>query len=279
MTALLTRDDTMPATLTPTAPLDAPAFRPAQPSRTNGHLTPASNPLAFNSAGYPAFFDQAPTLTVQDGLARFLGATRDGILTYRYLDAVRLAGHSCPTVAGSWLMVIRGLKALYGDDIPERGNIDVLMRDERHEGTTGVIASVATLELVADVRVDECVFELDLPPGYARSTANKPWEDGSLLIGSLDLSLVSPGPLIHVEASPRYRYKGQTLSFSGFADALASSVQMGFAVESSKVSGVGVAAALRAPHGGPEMLGWAADTVARALSACGHTGGVQIRVW
>ncbi|MBF1258714.1 MAG: hypothetical protein HXM46_07705, partial [Lautropia mirabilis] len=71
----------MPATLTPTAPLDAPAFRPGQPSQTNGHLTPASDPLAFNAAGYPAFFDQAPTLTVQDGLARFLGATRDGILT------------------------------------------------------------------------------------------------------------------------------------------------------------------------------------------------------
>ena len=158
-----------------------------------------------------------------------------------------------------------------------------------------VIASVATLELVSDVRVDECVFELDLPPDYARSTANKPWEDGSLLIGALDLSLVSPGPLIHVEASPRYkgqtdraqkikllhwvspRYKGQTLSFSGFADALASSVQMGLAVESSMASGTGVTAALRAPHGGPEMLVWAADAVARALSACGHTGGVQIR--
>ena len=158
-----------------------------------------------------------------------------------------------------------------------------------------VIASVATLKLVARVRVDECVFELDLPPDYARSTANKPWEDGSLLIGALDLSLVSPGPLIHVEASPRYkgqadraqkikllhwvspRYKGQTLSFSGFADALASSVQMGLAVESSMASGTGVTAALRAPHGGPEMLGWAADAVARALSACGHTGGVQIR--
>ena len=158
-----------------------------------------------------------------------------------------------------------------------------------------VIASVATLELVADVRVDECVFELDLPPDYARSTANKPWEDGSLLIGALDLSLVSPGPLIHVEASPRYkgqtprlrhwwlrssaspRYKGQTLSFSGFADALASSVQMGLAVESSSAFAFGAAATLRAPHGGPEMFGWAADAVARALSACGHTGGVQIR--
>ena len=158
-----------------------------------------------------------------------------------------------------------------------------------------VIASVATLELVADVSIDECVFECDLPPGYARSTANKPWEDGSLLIGALDLSLVSPGPLIHVEASPRYkgqtprlrhwwlrssaspRYKGQTLSFSGFADALASAVQMGLAVESSSAFAFGAAATLRAPHGGPEMLGWAADAVARALSACGHTGGVQIR--
>ena len=158
-----------------------------------------------------------------------------------------------------------------------------------------VIASVATLELVADVSVDECVFECDLPPGYARSTANKPWEDGSLPIGALDLSLVAPGPLIYVEAGVRYkgqtdraqkikllhwaspRYKGQTLSFSGFADALASSVQMGLAVESSMASGTGVTAALRAPHGGPEMLGWAADAVARALSACGHTGGVQIR--
>ena len=138
-----------------------------------------------------------------------------------------------------------------------------------------VIASVATLELVADVRVDECVFECELPREYARFTANKPWEDGSLLIGALDLSLVSPGPLIHVEASPRY--EGRTLSCSGFDEAVATCVQMGFAVESSTASGTGVTAALRAPHGGPEMLGWAADAVARALSACGHTGGVQIR--
>lgn len=140
-----------------------------------------------------------------------------------------------------------------------------------------VIASVATLELVADVSVDECVFECDLPPGYARSTANMPFEDGSLPIGSLDLSLVAPDPLIHVEASTIY--EGRTLSCSGFDEAVASSVQMGLSVESSMASGVGVSATLRAPHGGPEMLGWAADAVARALSACGHTGGVQIRVW
>ena len=138
-----------------------------------------------------------------------------------------------------------------------------------------VIASVATLELVADVSVDECVFEVDLPPDYARSTANWPWEDGSLPIGSLDSSLVAPGPLIHLEARPRY--KGQALSPSGFTEALASCVQMGLSVESSMASGTGATAVLRAPHDRPEMLGWAADAVARALSACGHTGGVQIR--
>ena len=138
-----------------------------------------------------------------------------------------------------------------------------------------VIASVDTLELVADVSVDECVFEVDLLPDYARSTANCPFEDGSLPIGALDLSLVIPGPLIHLEARPRY--KGQALSPSGFTEALASAVQMGLAVESSSAFAFGAAATLRAPHGGPEMLGWAADAVARALSACGHTGGVQIR--
>ena len=138
-----------------------------------------------------------------------------------------------------------------------------------------VIASVDTLELVADVSVDECVFEVDLLPDYARSTANCPFEDGSLPIGALDLSLVIPGPLIHLEARPRY--KGQALSPSGFTEALALAVQMGLSVESSSAFAFGAAATLRAPHGGPEMLGWAADAVARALSACGHTGGVQIR--
>lgn len=138
-----------------------------------------------------------------------------------------------------------------------------------------VIASVATLELVADVRVDECVFECELLPGYARSTANKPWEDGSLPIGALDLSLVAPGPLIYVEAG--VRYEGQVMSCLGVDEAVASWVQMGLSVESSTASGTGVTAVLRAPHGGPEMLGWAADAVARALSACGYTGVVQIR--
>ncbi|HFB9279023.1 TPA: hypothetical protein AABP47_001947 [Neisseria gonorrhoeae] len=93
----------------------------------------------------PEFFDRAPTLTVQDPLAAFLGAAENGILTYRYADAVRLCGHSCPTVAGAYLMVIKGLKALYGEELPERGGIEATMQGTRDEGTVGITASVVQL--------------------------------------------------------------------------------------------------------------------------------------
>ncbi|HGP7511809.1 FmdE family protein [Neisseria gonorrhoeae] len=93
----------------------------------------------------PEFFDRALTLTVQDPLAAFLGAAENGILTYRYADAVRLCGHSCPTVAGAYLMVIKGLKALYGEELPERGGIEAAMQGTRDEGTVGVTASVVQL--------------------------------------------------------------------------------------------------------------------------------------
>lgn len=92
----------------------------------------------------PKFFDDAPTLTMRDPLAAFLGAAEDGVIEYRYADVVRLAGHSCPAVAGAYLMVLNGLSALY-DGIPERGGIEVFMRNERDHATTGVLASVATL--------------------------------------------------------------------------------------------------------------------------------------
>ncbi|HFC8923724.1 TPA: FmdE family protein [Neisseria meningitidis] len=94
---------------------------------------------------FPSFFNQAPTITVRDALAEFLGAAENGILTYRYADAVRLCGHSCPTVAGAYLMVIKGLKALYGAELPERGDIEAFMQGGRDEGTTGVTASVVQL--------------------------------------------------------------------------------------------------------------------------------------
>ena len=94
---------------------------------------------------YPDFFFKAPTITLRDSLAAFLGVSKSGVMTYAYADAVKLAGHSCATVAGAYLMVRNGLSHLYGGEMPERGGVEVYMRDSRDRGTTGVIAAVATL--------------------------------------------------------------------------------------------------------------------------------------
>ena len=94
---------------------------------------------------HPAFFDQAPVITVYDALAEFLGASDDGLLTYRYIDAVRLAGHSCPTVAGAYLMARRALQLLYPGDTPERGGLQVRFTASIEDGVAGVIGSVIGL--------------------------------------------------------------------------------------------------------------------------------------
>ena len=93
----------------------------------------------------PAFFEQVPAILMRDALAQALGAAQGGIIQYRYLDAVKLAGHSCPTVAGAWLMTRAALARLYPDQTPQRGEVRVAMREQQDVGVVGVIASVAGL--------------------------------------------------------------------------------------------------------------------------------------
>jgi hypothetical protein len=84
-------------------------------------------------------------IALRDPLAQFLGAAEGGWLEYTYADAVKLTGHSCPTVAGAWLATRRALSELYPGETPERGAIRVGLRGRAEEGVTGVIASVAGL--------------------------------------------------------------------------------------------------------------------------------------
>lgn len=93
----------------------------------------------------PAFYDAAPRIRVRDPLAQFLGAAPGGIFEYGYGDVVRLAGHSCPTVASAYLMTRAAFAALYPDSLPVRGGISVELREDALEGVTGVIANVVTL--------------------------------------------------------------------------------------------------------------------------------------
>ena len=94
---------------------------------------------------YPNFFDEVPTISLYDPLAEFLGAAEDGILQYGYVDAVRLAGHSCPTVASAYWSTSKALAFLYPGTTPERGAIRVEFRQDSASGVTGVIANVVSM--------------------------------------------------------------------------------------------------------------------------------------
>ena len=93
---------------------------------------------------FPEFFAAAPRIAVRDPLARFLGAAEDGVIEYTYADVVKLAGHSCPTVASAFLMTRSAMGALYPDALPERGGIRVELRNDRLAGVTGVVANVVS---------------------------------------------------------------------------------------------------------------------------------------
>lgn len=93
----------------------------------------------------PAFFEAVPAIVVVDPLAETLGAAEGGVIEYHYRDAVQLAGHSCPTVAGAWLMTRTALARLYPDGPPQRGGMRVELRQAVDEGVAGVIASVVGL--------------------------------------------------------------------------------------------------------------------------------------
>ena len=94
---------------------------------------------------HPEFFNEVPKISLYDPLAEFLGATADGILQYSYFDAVRLAGHSCPTVATAYQSTCKALVFLYKDATPVRGEIRVEFSQDRTIGVTGVIANVVSM--------------------------------------------------------------------------------------------------------------------------------------
>jgi hypothetical protein len=83
-------------------------------------------------------------LRLREPLAQTLGAfqTEDAILEYTFAETVKMAGHACPTVSGAWLICRKALEALYLDDIPVRGEIEVTVFGDPAEGVYGVIAQV-----------------------------------------------------------------------------------------------------------------------------------------
>ena len=93
-------------------------------------------------SGYPKFFDEVEGIDLKDPLSEVLGTFENGLVKIKYLPIVKMAGHSCPTVAGAYLMTLKALKALYPDTLPVRGEIIVEFKEDESDGVAGVIASV-----------------------------------------------------------------------------------------------------------------------------------------
>jgi len=106
---------------------------------------------------YPTFYTQVPVIKLYDPLSEFLGAFSKGEVEISYLDCVKVAGHSCPTVAGAYLMAQIGLNTLYpNDELAKRGDIKIQMQHPATEGVTGVTANILSFILGAN---DESGFK------------------------------------------------------------------------------------------------------------------------
>lgn len=91
---------------------------------------------------YPPFFDTVPSVKVKDPLAQVLGAFKNGEYEITYVEVVKAAGHSCPTVAGAYIMASEAIKVLYSNERAVRGNIKVEFKESAEEGVAGVVGNV-----------------------------------------------------------------------------------------------------------------------------------------
>lgn len=88
-------------------------------------------------------YDVKP-IKFKEPLAETLGAFKenDVVLEYTFIEAVKMAGHACPTVTGAYMSCQEALEFLYPDEIPTRGNIAITIYGEPDEGVYGVIGQV-----------------------------------------------------------------------------------------------------------------------------------------
>ena len=98
-------------------------------------------------APFREFFDDVKPLTMAEPLAEFLGAFRTGgaVLSYSFADAVKMAGHACPTVAGAYIACRKALEMLYPDSTPVRGEVSIRAYGDADEGVYGVMGQVFSL--------------------------------------------------------------------------------------------------------------------------------------
>jgi formylmethanofuran dehydrogenase subunit E len=82
---------------------------------------------------------------IRDPVAEALAVVAPGDpLVVHYRDVVKAAGHSCPTAAGAFRIAQLGLDALYPDEDPVRGEIEVTAGGPKDDPTYGVTARLVS---------------------------------------------------------------------------------------------------------------------------------------
>ncbi|WP_254533400.1 hypothetical protein [Natrinema gelatinilyticum] len=82
-------------------------------------------------------------IEIRDPVAEALGVLAPGEpFVVTYMDAMKEAGHSCPTASGAYRIVQLGLEALYPDDYPVRSEIEVQAAGPRDDTVYGVMSRI-----------------------------------------------------------------------------------------------------------------------------------------
>nr|WP_241686204.1 hypothetical protein [Halorubrum amylolyticum] len=84
-------------------------------------------------------------IEIRDPVAEALGVLEpDDPFVITYADAVKAAGHSCPTASGAYRITQLGLDALYPDRYPVRSEIEVQAAGPRGDATYGVMSRIVS---------------------------------------------------------------------------------------------------------------------------------------
>lgn len=161
---------------------------------------------------YRKIFDEFEQIKVHDELAKFLGVNDDGVFEFSYIDVVKNAGHSCPTVAGAYIMALEGLKKLYPNELPKRGKIKVELKNEARVKNSGVVGSVLAQITGASTdngfggipsgkynRRDTLIFGADIQADvrFTRLDTNK-----SILVSCYSEKVINPMVVLQSAISP-----------------------------------------------------------------------------
>ncbi|WP_458189648.1 hypothetical protein [Haladaptatus sp. NG-WS-4] len=88
-------------------------------------------------------YEDVEPIRIRDPVAEALTVLEPGEpFVISYADVVKEAGHSCPTASGAFRIIQLGLAALYPDEYPVRGDVEVTTGGPKSDATYGVMSRI-----------------------------------------------------------------------------------------------------------------------------------------